>query len=188
MLSVKELQPADSDEIYSQAEISLLLANAKEVFKRAIMQPGPPEHFALLTVLEFIKPQQRTVPHTVEEDDQGAPHRLHQGRTLPRSIIGTDFSDNLNDLLRFLWRDDPQTHDEFKQVRKWNKASKDLIPIIEHYQEDQNLLLNAGSTDIRQQLEYLWRLKSVVTSSDICAVVVSFLKKTTLEWVMPTVH
>ncbi|KAL1362697.1 uncharacterized protein [Arachis hypogaea] len=116
-------------------------------------------------------------------------------------IRGEHCLDNLNDLLRFLWRDDPQTHDEFKQVRKWNKASKDLIPIIEHYQEDQNLLLNAvkvlvfltipikpGSTDIRQQLEYLWRLKSVVTSSDICAVVVSFLKKTTLEWVMPTVH
>ncbi|XP_015962829.1 THO complex subunit 1 isoform X2 [Arachis duranensis] len=31
-----------------------------EVFKRAIMQPGPPEHFALLTVQEVIKPQKQT--------------------------------------------------------------------------------------------------------------------------------
>ncbi|QHN99980.1 uncharacterized protein DS421_13g402530 [Arachis hypogaea] len=131
------------------------------------MQPGPPEHFSLLTVLEFIKPQQRTVPHTVEEDDQR--HCIgYIGRTLPRSIIGTVFPDNLNDLLRFLRRNDPQTRDVFKQVRKWNKVSKDLIPIIEHYQEDRNLLLNAGSTDIRQQLKYLWRLKSVVMSSDVC--------------------
>ncbi|XP_054820740.1 uncharacterized protein LOC129319668 isoform X2 [Prosopis cineraria] len=97
--------------------------------------------------------------------------------------------DNLKDLLRFLRRDDPQTRGVFKQVCKWNIVSKDLIPIIEHCQEDRNLLLNAvkvlvfitmpvepSSTDISQQLEYLWELKASITSSDIVAVIVSFLE------------
>ncbi|KAL2324601.1 hypothetical protein Fmac_023659 [Flemingia macrophylla] len=97
--------------------------------------------------------------------------------------------DNLKDLLRFLRRDDPQTRDVFKQVCKWNTVSKDLIPIIEYYHEDRNLLLNAvkvlvfltmpiepSSTDIPQQLEYLWGLKSAVTNSDVAAVIVSFLE------------
>ncbi|XP_028798783.1 protein timeless homolog isoform X2 [Neltuma alba] len=97
--------------------------------------------------------------------------------------------DNLKDLLRFLRRDDPHTRDVFKQVCKWNIVSKDLIPIIEHCQEDRNLLLNAvkvlvfitmpiepSSTHISQQLEYLWELKASITSSDIVAVTASFLE------------
>ncbi|KAJ0042371.1 hypothetical protein Pint_17594 [Pistacia integerrima] len=43
----------------------------------------------------------------------------------------------------FLKRDDPQTREVFKQVCKWNIVSKDLIPIIEHCQDDRNLVLNA---------------------------------------------
>lgn len=35
----------------------------------------------------------------------------------------------------------------FKQVCKWNIVGKDLIPIIEFYPEDRNLVLNAGSSD-----------------------------------------
>ena len=98
-------------------------------------------------------------------------------------------SDNLKDLLRFLRRDDPQARDVFKQVCKWNIVSKDLIPIIEHCQDDRNLVLNAvkvlvfltmpiepTSKDISQQLEYLWGLKSSVTCSDIVAVIVSLLE------------
>lgn len=53
-------------------------------------------------------------------------------------------TDNLKDLLRFLRRDDPQNRDVFKEVCKWNILSKDLIPIIEHCQEDRSLVLNAG--------------------------------------------
>lgn len=53
-------------------------------------------------------------------------------------------ADNLKDLLRFLRRDDPQNRQVFKQVCKWNTASKDLIPIIENCQDDHNLVLNAG--------------------------------------------
>lgn len=53
-------------------------------------------------------------------------------------------ADNLKDLLRFLRRDDPQTREVFKQVCKWNIVGKDLIPILEHCQDDHNLVLNAG--------------------------------------------
>ncbi|KAL5813132.1 hypothetical protein ACOSQ3_028082 [Xanthoceras sorbifolium] len=97
--------------------------------------------------------------------------------------------DNLKDLLRFLRRDDPQTREVFKQVCKWNIVSKDLIPIIEHCQDDRNLVLNAvkvlvfltmpiepSSNDIPQQIEYLWGLKSAITCSDIVAVIVSLLE------------
>ncbi|XP_024022343.1 uncharacterized protein LOC21394741, partial [Morus notabilis] len=97
--------------------------------------------------------------------------------------------DNLKDLLRFLRRDDPQNRDVFKQVCKWNTVSKDLIPIIEHCQEDRNLVLNAvkvlvfltmpiepSSNDISDQIEYLWRFKSSITCSDIVAVIVSLLE------------
>lgn len=97
--------------------------------------------------------------------------------------------DNLKDLLRFLRRDDPQTRDVFKQVCKWNIVSKDLIPIIEHCQDDRSFVLNAvkvlvfltmpiepTSNDISQQLECLWQLKSSITYSDVVAVIVSLLE------------
>ncbi|KOM35905.1 hypothetical protein LR48_Vigan02g205500 [Vigna angularis] len=118
---------------------------------------------------------------TVEEDDEG--NRV--GFTKGEHCL-----DNLKDLLRFLRRDDPQTRDVFKQVCKWNIVSKYLIPTIEIYHEDRNLLLNSvkvlvfltmpvepSSTDIPQQLEYLWGLKSAVTNSDVAAVIVSFLER-----------
>ncbi|XP_027934002.1 uncharacterized protein LOC114189593 isoform X3 [Vigna unguiculata] len=118
---------------------------------------------------------------TVEEDNEG--NRV--GFTKGEYCL-----DNLKDLLRFLRRDDPQTRDVFKQVCKWNIVSKYLIPTIELYHEDRNLLLNSvkvlvfltmpvepSSTDIPQQLEYLWGLKSAVTNSDVAAVIVSFLER-----------
>ncbi|KAK9665372.1 hypothetical protein RND81_14G108100 [Saponaria officinalis] len=98
--------------------------------------------------------------------------------------------DNLKDLLRFLRRDDPDTRDVFKQVCKWNIVGKYLIPILEHCQDDRNLVLNTvkvlvfltmplevSSKDVNQQLEYLWSIKSAVTSSDVVAVIVSLLEK-----------
>lgn len=57
-------------------------------------------------------------------------------------------ADNLKDLLRFLRRDDPEKRDVFKQICKWNTVGKDLIPIIEYFQEDRNLVLNAGETEL----------------------------------------
>ncbi|KAK8324273.1 hypothetical protein V6Z11_A12G291500 [Gossypium hirsutum] len=97
--------------------------------------------------------------------------------------------DALKDLLRFLRRDDPETREVFKQVCRWNIVSKDLIPIIEHCQHDRNLVLNSvkvlvflsmpiepSSSDIPQQIEYLWNMKFSLTSSDAVAVIVSLLE------------
>ncbi|OMO53292.1 Timeless protein [Corchorus capsularis] len=97
--------------------------------------------------------------------------------------------DALKDLLRFLRRDDPQTRDVFKQVCRWNIVSKNLIPIIEYCQNDRMLVLNAvkilvflsmpvepSSTDIPQQIEYLWNMKFSLTNSDAVAVIVSLLE------------
>ncbi|XP_073310909.1 uncharacterized protein [Primulina huaijiensis] len=117
---------------------------------------------------------------TLEEDENG--NRIGYEK-------GEYCSDNLKDLLRFLRRDEPEKRDVFKQVCKWNIVGKDLIPIIEYCQDDPNLMLNAvkilvfltmpvepTSTDIPQQIEYLWGLKSAITYSDIVPVVVSLLE------------
>ncbi|KAL8139768.1 hypothetical protein V2J09_005789 [Rumex salicifolius] len=102
---------------------------------------------------------------------------------------GTHCLDNLKDLVRFLRRDDPQTRYVMKHLCKWNTVRNDLIPILEHYQDDRDLVLNsvkvlvflsmpidASSTGINEQLEYLWNLKYVITHSDAIAVVVSLLE------------
>uniref|UniRef100_F6H6I1 Timeless N-terminal domain-containing protein n=1 Tax=Vitis vinifera TaxID=29760 RepID=F6H6I1_VITVI len=125
---------------------------------------------------------------SIDEDDGG--NRIGYAKT--------DYClDNLKDLLRFLRRDDPQSRSVFKQVCKWNTVSKDLIPIIEHCQDDRNLVLNAvkvlvfltmpieaSSNDISQQIEYLWGLKSSITRSNTIAVVMSLLESPleNLEW------
>ncbi|CAA2975871.1 Hypothetical predicted protein [Olea europaea subsp. europaea] len=117
---------------------------------------------------------------TIEEDDNGNPIGYSKGEYC---------LDNLKDLLRFMRRDDPEKREVFKQVCKWNVAGKDLIPIIEHCQEDSNLVLNAvktlvfltmpiepASNDIPQQIEYLWGLKAAVTLSNAVPVIVALLE------------
>jgi timeless len=37
--------------------------------------------------------------------------------------------------------------------------------------------IEPGSTEVSQQLEYLWDLKSAVTNSDVVTVIVSILEK-----------
>lgn len=37
--------------------------------------------------------------------------------------------------------------------------------------------IEPGSTDVSQQLDYLWDLKSAVTNSDVATVIVSILEK-----------
>ncbi|KAL2527378.1 timeless family protein [Abeliophyllum distichum] len=116
----------------------------------------------------------------IEEDDDGNTIGYSKGEYC---------LDNLKDLLRFLRRDDPEKREVFKQVCKWNVVGKDLIPIIEHCQEDRNLVLNAvkvlvfltmpvepASNDIPQQIEYLWGLKAAVAFSDAVPVIVSLLE------------
>ncbi|XP_062181662.1 uncharacterized protein LOC133885912 [Phragmites australis] len=115
-----------------------------------------------------------------EEDDGGA-------------VIGYSKSkhclDNLKDLQRFLRRDDPQRREVFKQVCKWKIASRDLVPIIENYQADRNLVITAvkvlvfltmpvepSSEDVAQQIEYLWDLKAALARNVAVAVIVSLLE------------
>ncbi|CAN1267612.1 Topoisomerase 1-associated factor 1, partial [Linum perenne] len=116
----------------------------------------------------------------VEEDDDG--NRIGYSK-------GEQCLENLKDLVRFLRRDDPQTRQVFKRVCKWNIVSKDLIPMFQYCQDDRDLVLNAvkvlvfltmpvdqSSNDVAIQLEYLWKLKSAITSSETVAVIVSLLE------------
>jgi timeless len=115
-----------------------------------------------------------------KEDDDGA-------------VIGYVKSDhcldNLKDLQRFLRRDDPQRREVFKQVCRWKIASRDLVPIIENYQTDRNLVITAvkvlvfltmpvepSSEDVAQQIEYLWDLKAALTRNVAVTVIVSLLE------------
>ncbi|KAJ4771365.1 Topoisomerase 1-associated factor 1 [Rhynchospora pubera] len=117
---------------------------------------------------------------TAEEDENGA-------------IIGYTKGeyclDNLKDLQRYLRRDNPQKRDVFKQICKWNTVSRDLIPIIESYQNDRNLVIatvkilvfltlpvDPTSYEIAQQIEYLWALKAAMARNVTIAVFVSLLE------------
>ncbi|PKA64246.1 hypothetical protein AXF42_Ash009466 [Apostasia shenzhenica] len=98
--------------------------------------------------------------------------------------------DNLKDLQRFLRRDDPQRRDVFKLLCKWKMVSRDIVPIIETFQSDKNLVINAvkilvfltmpvdtSSDDVAQQIEYLWDLKAALTRNLTIAVIVSLLEE-----------
>ncbi|XP_078151328.1 timeless family protein isoform X2 [Carex rostrata] len=115
-----------------------------------------------------------------EEDDSGAVIGYTKGEYC---------LDNLKDLQRYLRRDNPQKRDVFKQICKWNTVSRDLIPLIESYQSDRNLVITAvkilvfltlpvdpTSYDIAQQIEYLWDLKAVMARNVTVAVIVSLLE------------
>lgn len=98
--------------------------------------------------------------------------------------------ENLKDLQRFLRRDHPQTRDVFKQLGKWNTVSQDLIPIIEQYRNETELVMNTvkvivfltmpidpSSDDISLQMEYLWSFKASFSCNDAIAVIVSLLEE-----------
>ncbi|KAK8950331.1 hypothetical protein KSP40_PGU000037 [Platanthera guangdongensis] len=75
-------------------------------------------------------------------------------------------------------------------VLMWNTLSRDLVPIIEHYQSDSNLVINVvkilvfltmpvdpTSEGVAQQIEYLWYLKASLTRNVTIAVIVSLLEQ-----------
>lgn len=59
-------------------------------------------------------------------------------------IVIRCFTANLRHLQRFLRRDDPVQRDIFMQLGKWNSIRQDILPIINHYRHDFDLVLNAG--------------------------------------------
>ncbi|KAK3137961.1 hypothetical protein QOZ80_5AG0362620 [Eleusine coracana subsp. coracana] len=103
----------------------------------------------------------------------GAPQEDDDGVVIGY-VKGEHCLDNLKDLQRFLRRDDPQKREVFKQVCKWKIASRDLVPIIENYQTDRNLVITAE--DVALQIEYLWDVKAALTRSVAVAVIVSLLE------------
>ncbi|GJN15264.1 hypothetical protein PR202_gb02160 [Eleusine coracana subsp. coracana] len=118
----------------------------------------------------------------------GAPQEDDDGAVIGY-VKGEHCLDNLKDLQRFLRRDDPQKREVFKQVCKWKIASRDLVPIIENYQTDRNLVITAvkvlvfltmpvepSSEDVALQIEYLWDVKAALTRSVAVAVIVSLLE------------
>nr|CAD1824075.1 unnamed protein product [Ananas comosus var. bracteatus] len=117
---------------------------------------------------------------SAEEDEDGA---------IIGYTTGENCLDNLKDLQRYLRRDDPQRRNVFKQICKWNVVSHDLIPIIEYYQNDHNLMISAvkilvfltmpvdpSSDDVAQQIECLWDLKAAMARNVMIAVIVSLLE------------
>ncbi|CAA6665934.1 unnamed protein product [Spirodela intermedia] len=115
--------------------------------------------------------------------------REDEDGTLLGYVKGDYCMDNLKDLQRFLRRDDPHTREVFKQTCKWNVVSRDLIPLMENYQNDRNLLINGvkvlvfltmpidpASDSIAQQIEYLWHIKAVITRHVIVGVIVALLE------------
>ncbi|KAM0861691.1 hypothetical protein ACQ4PT_045741 [Festuca glaucescens] len=118
----------------------------------------------------------------------GAPEEDEDGGAVGY-VKGEHCLDNLKDLQRLLRRDDPERREVFKQVCKWKIASRDLVPIIENYQADRNLVTTAvkvlvfltmpvepSSEDVAQQIEYLWDLKAALTRNVAIAVIVSLLE------------
>lgn len=118
----------------------------------------------------------------------GAPEEDEDGGAVGY-VKGDHCLDNLKDLQRLLRRDDPERREVFKQVCKWRIASRDLVPIIENYQADRNLVITAvkvlvfltmpvdpSSEDVAQQIEYLWDLKAALTRNVAIAVIVSLLE------------
>ncbi|XP_051210445.1 uncharacterized protein [Lolium perenne] len=118
----------------------------------------------------------------------GAPEEDEDGGAVGY-VKGEHCLDNLKDLQRLLRRDDPERREVFKQVCKWKIASRDLVPIIENYQADRNLVITAvkvlvfltmpvdpSSEDVAQQIEYLWDLKAALTRNVAIAVIVSLLE------------
>eukprot|EP00850_Spirogloea_muscicola_P012397 SM000080S22912 [mRNA] locus=s80:45801:50193:- [translate_table: standard] len=111
-----------------------------------------------------------------------------------RYVKGEECLESLKYLQRLLRRDDPGTRDIFRQLGRWGVVRRDIIPILVHYCNEQDLVLNAikvlvfmtmpaelveaggGGGDIAGQLETLQQSKAAVLDDDVIAVAVSLLE------------
>eukprot|EP00850_Spirogloea_muscicola_P008972 SM000049S16743 [mRNA] locus=s49:408330:413055:- [translate_table: standard] len=109
-------------------------------------------------------------------------------------VKGEECLESLKYLQRLLRRDDPGTRDIFRQLGRWGVVRRDIVPILVHYREDEDLVLNAikvlvfmtmpaelpeaggGGGDIASQLEALQQSKAAVLDDDVIAVAVSLLE------------
>eukprot|EP00850_Spirogloea_muscicola_P016653 SM000136S00199 [mRNA] locus=s136:393383:398241:- [translate_table: standard] len=111
-----------------------------------------------------------------------------------RYVKGEECLESLKYLQRLLRRDDPGTRDIFRQLGRWGVVRRDIVPILVHYRDDDDLVLNAikvlvfmtmpaelteaggGGGDIAGQLEALQQSKAAVLDDDVIAVAVSILE------------
>lgn len=116
------------------------------------------------------------------------------------SSLDTEY---LNDIVRMLRRDNPETKDVLKQLGAWSTLQKDLIPLIITYRSDKELILpicmhfifcftclfshigrllvhltlpaQPKSFDVALQVSYLQQYKEAFLSKEVLTVIVGFL-------------
>ena len=96
----------------------------------------------------------------------------------------------LKDLQRFLRRDDQYHREVFHRLGQWDLVSTDIVPLIVHYQDDQDVVYNAlkiltfltmpidpTSDHLHVQCRYLKRIKDCFLANDAVAVIVGLLSR-----------
>ena len=94
----------------------------------------------------------------------------------------------LQDLQRFLRRDDPHTRDAFHMLCAWNVPKNHILPILKGYHDQFEYAYNAlkimvfltmpldpHSEEINKQAEHLKQLKDAMVEEDVVAIVTSML-------------
>eukprot|EP00958_Prasinococcus_capsulatus_P003451 scaffold312_cov354-Prasinococcus_capsulatus_cf.AAC.4 len=104
--------------------------------------------------------------------------------------VQADTLECLQDLARFLRRDNPETRDTFFVLGRWNVVKKHLIPLIMTQQHNEKLVLAAikvavyltlptespdQTKDIATQLEYLRNFKAAFLEADALSTTVNLL-------------
>eukprot|EP00854_Cymbomonas_tetramitiformis_P029077 gene29077-36151_t len=96
--------------------------------------------------------------------------------------------EGLQDIMRYLRRDNPETREIFLQLGKWNLIKTDLLPIIRTYHGDFDLVMAAtklvvfltlpldpSSSNLAEQERLLQRSKAAFLEGETSAVIVSLV-------------
>eukprot|EP00242_Pyramimonas_sp_CCMP2087_P012572 CAMPEP_0198222400 /NCGR_PEP_ID=MMETSP1445-20131203/87918_1 /TAXON_ID=36898 /ORGANISM="Pyramimonas sp., Strain CCMP2087" /LENGTH=442 /DNA_ID=CAMNT_0043900897 /DNA_START=179 /DNA_END=1504 /DNA_ORIENTATION=+ len=97
-------------------------------------------------------------------------------------------SESLQDIMRFLRRDNPETRDVFMLLANWNLVKTDLLPIIRTYHDDSELVIAATklvvfltlpvdptSSNVVDQQRVLQLMKSAFLDGETSTVIVSMI-------------
>eukprot|EP00240_Pyramimonas_obovata_P016171 CAMPEP_0118947626 /NCGR_PEP_ID=MMETSP1169-20130426/46376_1 /TAXON_ID=36882 /ORGANISM="Pyramimonas obovata, Strain CCMP722" /LENGTH=272 /DNA_ID=CAMNT_0006893879 /DNA_START=107 /DNA_END=922 /DNA_ORIENTATION=+ len=113
-----------------------------------------------------------------EEDTTGRPVYVKHEQCL----------ESLQDIMRFLRRDNPETRDVFMLLANWNLVKTDLLPIIRTYHDDSDLVIAATklvvfltlpvdptSSNVVEQQRVLQLMKSAFLDGETSTVIVSMI-------------